>query len=154
MAHFFTFTPKKKAATDIDFIHLIESTGMKILVATEKPFAKEAVDGIRRIVEDAGYELALLEKYTDKAQLLAAVADVDALIVRSDKVTAEVIGAAKNLKIVVRAGAGYDNVDLAAATARGIVAQPLYARYGFGDTGQDPRHPRLRQCGQTRGAQG
>ena len=64
MAHFFTFTPKKKAATDIDFIHLIESTGMKILVATEKPFAKEAVDGIRRIVEDAGYELALLEKYT------------------------------------------------------------------------------------------
>ena len=75
MAHFFTFTPKKKAATDIDFIHLIESTGMKILVATEKPFAKEAVDGIRRIVEDAGYELALLEKYTDKAQLLAAVAD-------------------------------------------------------------------------------
>ena len=121
MAHFFTFTPKKKAATDIDFIHLIESTGMKILVATEKPFAKEAVDGIRRIVEDAGYELALLEKYTDKAQLLAAVADVDALIVRSDKVTAEVIGAAKNLKIVVRAGAGYDNVDLAAATARGIV---------------------------------
>ena len=108
MAHFFTFTPKKKAATDIDFIHLIESTGMKILVATEKPFAKEAVDGIRRIVEDAGYELALLEKYTDKAQLLAAVADVDALIVRSDKVT-------------VRAGAGYDNVDLAAATARGIV---------------------------------
>ena len=120
MAHFFTFTPKKKAATDIDFIHLIESTGMKILVATEKPFAKEAVDGIRRIVEDAGYELALLEKYTDKAQLLA-VADVDALIVRSDKVTAEVIGAAKNLKIVVRAGAGYDNVDLAAATARGIV---------------------------------
>ena len=94
---------------------------MKILVATEKPFAKEAVDGIRRIVEDAGYELALLEKYTDKAQLLAAVADVDALIVRSDKVTAEVIGAAKNLKIVVRAGAGYDNVDLAAATARGIV---------------------------------
>lgn len=121
MAHFFTFTPKKKAATDIDFIHLIESTGMKILVATEKPFAKEAVDGIRRIVEDAGYELALLEKYTDKAQLLAAVADVDALIVRSDKVTAEVIEAAKNLKIVVRAGAGYDNVDLAAATARGIV---------------------------------
>ena len=112
MAHFFTFTPKKKAATDIDFIHLIESTGMKILVATEKPFAKEAVDGIRRIVEDAGYELALLEKYTDKAQLLAAVADVNALIVRSDKVTAEVIGAAKNLKIVVRAGAGYDNVDL------------------------------------------
>jgi D-3-phosphoglycerate dehydrogenase len=84
---------------------------MKILVATEKPFAKKAVDGIRQIVEGAGYELALLEKYTDKSELLSAVADVDALIIRSDKVTAEVIAAAKNLKIV----------DLAAATARGIV---------------------------------
>ncbi len=94
---------------------------MKVLVATEKPFAKEAVDGIRGIVEGAGYELALLEKYTDKSELLAAVADADALIVRSDKVTAEVIDAAKRLRIVVRAGAGYDNVDLAAATARGIV---------------------------------
>ena len=85
---------------------------MKILVATEKPFAKKAVDGIRKIVEDAGYELALLEKYTDKGQLLEAVADVDARIVRSDKVTAEVIAAAKNLKIVVRAGAGYDNAHI------------------------------------------
>ncbi|OUN78550.1 3-phosphoglycerate dehydrogenase [Alistipes sp. An54] len=94
---------------------------MKILVATEKPFAKKAVDGIREIVEMAGYELALLEKYTDKAQLLEAVATADALIVRSDKVTAEVIAAAPRLQIVVRAGAGYDNVDLAAATARGIV---------------------------------
>lgn len=94
---------------------------MKVLVATEKPFAKKAVDGIREIVEQAGYELALLEKYTDKAQLLEAVADADALIIRSDKVTAEVIAAAKNLRIVVRAGAGYDNVDLAAATERGIV---------------------------------
>lgn len=94
---------------------------MKILVATEKPFAKKAVDGIREIVEKAGYTLALLEKYTDKGQLLEAVADVDALIVRSDKVTAEVIAAAKNLRIVVRAGAGYDNIDLAAATERGIV---------------------------------
>ncbi len=94
---------------------------MKILVATEKPFAKKAVDGIREIVEMAGYELALLEKYTDKAQLLEAVATADALIVRSDKVTSEVIAAAKNLRIVVRAGAGYDNVDLAAATERGIV---------------------------------
>ena len=94
---------------------------MKILVATEKPFAKKAVDGIRSIAEEAGHTLALLEKYTDKAQLLEAVADADALIVRSDKVTAEVIAAARNLKIVVRAGAGYDNVDLAAATARGIV---------------------------------
>ena len=95
---------------------------MKILVATEKPFAAAAVNGIRSIVEGAGHELALLEKYTDKQQLLAAVADVDAMIVRSDKVTAEVVAAAKNLKIVVRAGAGYDNLDLAACSERGIVA--------------------------------
>ena len=94
---------------------------MKILVATEKPFARKAVEGIREIVEGAGFGLALLEKYTDKSELLSAVADADALIIRSDKVTAEVIDAAKNLKIVVRAGAGYDNVDLAAASARGIV---------------------------------
>jgi D-3-phosphoglycerate dehydrogenase len=93
----------------------------KVLVATEKPFAKKAVDGIREVVEKAGYELKMLEKYTDKAQLLEAVADVDALIIRSDKVTAEVLNAAKNLKIVVRAGAGYDNVDLEAATERGVV---------------------------------
>ncbi len=94
---------------------------MKVLVATEKPFAKAAVDGIRAIVEGAGYELALLEKYSDKSELLAAVKDADALIIRSDKVTAEVVAAAPLLKIVVRAGAGYDNVDLAACTARGIV---------------------------------
>lgn len=94
---------------------------MKVLVATEKSFAKKAVEGIREIIERAGFELVLLEKYTDKAQLLAAVADADALIVRSDKVTDEVIAAARNLRIVVRAGAGYDNVDLAAASARGIV---------------------------------
>jgi D-3-phosphoglycerate dehydrogenase len=96
---------------------------MKVLVATEKPFAAVAVEGIREIVEGAGHELALLEKYTDKAQLLEAVADADALIVRSDKVTAEVIAAAKQLKVVVRAGAGYDNLDLAACTERGIVAE-------------------------------
>ena len=95
---------------------------MKILVATEKPFAKAAVDEIREIAVAAGHELALLEKYTDKAQFIEAVADADALIVRSDKVTAEVIAAAPKLKIVVRAGAGYDNLDLAACTARGIVA--------------------------------
>ena len=95
---------------------------MKILVATEKPFAKEAVEGIREIVENAGHELALLEKYTDKAQLLEAVTDVDAMIVRSDKVTAEVIDAAKQLKVVVRAGAGYDNLDLSKCTERNIVA--------------------------------
>lgn len=95
---------------------------MKILVATEKPFAAEAVNGIKAIAQEAGHEVALLEKYTDKAELLKAVADADALIVRSDKVTAEVIAAAPKLKIVVRAGAGYDNLDLEACTARGIVA--------------------------------
>ena len=94
----------------------------KVLIATEKPFSKVAVDGIRAVTDAAGYELSLLEKYTDKQQLLDAVADVDALIVRSDKVDAEVLAAAANLKIVVRAGAGYDNIDLAAATSRGVVA--------------------------------
>lgn len=95
---------------------------MKVLVATEKPFAKAAVDGIREIVEKAGHELALLEKYTDVSEFHAAVADADALIVRSDKVTQQVVDAAKNLKIVVRAGAGFDNLDLAACSARNIVA--------------------------------
>jgi D-3-phosphoglycerate dehydrogenase len=95
---------------------------MKILVATEKPFAKTAVDGIRKIVENSGYELCLLEKYTAESQLLSAVADADALIVRSDKVTKQVIDAAKNLKIVVRAGAGFDNLDLAACTEKNVVA--------------------------------
>ena len=90
---------------------------MKVLVATEKPFAKVAVDGIRKEIEAAGYELALLEKYTDKAQLLDAVKDANAIIIRSDIIDAEVLDAAKELKIVVRAGAGYDNADLAAATA-------------------------------------
>ncbi len=103
----------------VELISLLNN--MKVLVATEKPFARKAVDGIREIVEGAGGELLLLEKYTEKQQLLEAVAEVDALIVRSDKVTAEVIAAARNLKIVVRAGAGYDNVDLAAASERGIV---------------------------------
>ena len=93
----------------------------KVLVATEKPFAAPAVAGIKKIIEGAGFELALLEKYTEKAQLLAAVADVDAIIIRSDKIDAEVLDAAKNLKIVVRAGAGYDNVDLEAATAHKVV---------------------------------
>ena len=92
----------------------------KVLIATEKPFAPAAVAQIRPIIENAGFELALLEKYSDKSELLAAVADADAIIIRSDKVTDEVIAAAKNLKIVVRAGAGYDNVDLAAATAAGV----------------------------------
>lgn len=93
----------------------------KVLVATEKPFAKAAVDGIRSIVEQAGFSLALLEKYTDKAELLKAVADAEAIIVRSDKITAEVVEAAQKLKIVVRAGAGYDNIDLDACSAKGVV---------------------------------
>lgn len=93
---------------------------MKVLVATDKPFAQVAVDGIRKEIENAGYTLALLEKYGEKARLLEAVADADALIIRSDVVDAEVLDAAKQLKIVVRAGAGYDNVDLAAATAHGV----------------------------------
>ncbi|OUO50905.1 3-phosphoglycerate dehydrogenase [Parabacteroides sp. An277] len=92
----------------------------RILVATEKPFAAIAVKGIREVVEQAGDELILLEKYTEKSQLLDAVKDVDAVIIRSDKVDAEVLDAAKQLKIVVRAGAGYDNVDLDAATAHGV----------------------------------
>ena len=94
----------------------------KVLVATEKPFAKVAVEGIRNIVEKAGYQLVLLENYTDVNDFYKVVSDVDALIVRSDKVTKEVVDAAKNLKIVVRAGAGYDNLDLPACTAKNIVA--------------------------------
>ena len=94
---------------------------MKVLIATEKPFAPVAVKGIQDIFQTVGYEVALLEKYTEKTELLEAVADVNALIIRSDKIDAEVMAAAPELKIVVRAGAGYDNVDLAAATERGIV---------------------------------
>lgn len=95
---------------------------MKILVATEKPFAKEAVDGIREICANQGAELVVLEKYESVDQFYAAVADVDGLIVRSDKVTKEVIDHAKNLKVVVRAGAGFDNLDLAACTEKGVCA--------------------------------
>ena len=94
---------------------------MKILVATEKPFAAAAVNGIREICRAGGHEVVLLEKYTEKGQLLKSVADADALIVRSDKVTREVVDAASRLKIVVRAGAGYDNICLDACTERGIV---------------------------------
>ncbi|MBO7547612.1 MAG: 3-phosphoglycerate dehydrogenase [Bacteroidales bacterium] len=94
---------------------------MKVLLATQKPFAAAAVTGIRNILEGAGHEVVLLEKYAAQEDLVAAVADVEAMIIRSDKVDAAVIAAAPKLRIVVRAGAGYDNVDLAAATARGIV---------------------------------
>lgn len=96
---------------------------MKILVATEKPFAAAAVNGIKNEAQAAGHEVVLLEKYTDKQQLLDAVADVDAMIVRSDKVTPEVLDAAKNLKIVVRAGAGYDSIDTAYAKEKGVVVE-------------------------------
>ena len=96
---------------------------MKVLIATEKPFAPVAVEGIRKETEGAGHELVILEKYTDKAQLLDAVKDVDAMIIRSDKVDAEVLDAAKQLKVVVRAGAGFDNIDLEAATAHNVVAE-------------------------------
>ena len=93
-----------------------------ILIATEKPFAGEAIDKIRKKIENAGgYHLELLEAYSDKSALLKAVENVDALIVRSDKVTAEVIDASKNLKIIVRAGSGFDNIDLDKASEKGIV---------------------------------
>ncbi len=94
----------------------------KVLVATVKPFIPDAVEGIKKIVSEAGYEFSLLEKYADQAELIAAVADVDAMIIRSDKATREVIQAGKNLKVIVRAGSGYDNIDLEAASEKGIVA--------------------------------
>lgn len=96
---------------------------MKILVATEKPFAATAVNGIKNEAQAAGHEVVMLEKYTDKQQLLDAVADADAMIVRSDKVTPEVFDAAKNLKIVVRAGAGYDSIDTEYAKTKGVVVE-------------------------------
>ncbi len=120
MDYWFGNPKREEKRTAVFYTTLVNS--MKVLIATEKPFAKVAVDGIREVVEKAGYTLALLEKYTEKQQLLDAVADADALIVRSDIVDAEVLDAAKQLKIVVRAGAGYDNLDLAAATAHNVVA--------------------------------
>ena len=95
---------------------------MKILIATEKPFAAAAVKAMEEIITGANIEVVKLEKYTEKQQLLNAVADVEGMIIRSDKVDAEVLDAAKNLRVVVRAGAGYDNIDLAAATAHNVVA--------------------------------
>lgn len=96
---------------------------MEVLIATEKPFAKVAVDGIKDILTAAGFDVKLLEKYTSHSELISAVATADALIVRSDKISADVFNAAKNLKIVVRAGAGYDNIDLEAATKSGVVVE-------------------------------
>ena len=95
---------------------------MKALVATQKPFAAKAVEGIKAIFKAAEIETVMLEKYVSEAELIESVANVDALIVRSDKVTKAVLDAAKNLKIVVRAGAGYDNLDLEACTAHNVVA--------------------------------
>lgn len=92
----------------------------KVLIATEKPFAASAVQGIKSILDTEGFETVLLEKYTEKGQLLQAVTDVDAIIIRSDVIDKEVFDAAKNLKIVVRAGAGYDNVDLTEATSHNV----------------------------------
>lgn len=94
---------------------------MKVLLATQKPFAAKAVEGIESILKEAGHNLKKLEKYESQEDLIAAAADAEAMIIRSDKVTPEVLEAAKKLKIVVRAGAGFDNVDLAAATAHGVV---------------------------------
>ena len=119
MATIIPYTFERKREQTIYFTSFIK--GMKVLIATEKPFAKRAVDGIKEILAAADYEVVLLEKYSDKGQLLEAVADVDALIVRSDKVTAEVLEAAHNLKIVVRAGAGFDNVDCEEAKRRDVV---------------------------------
>lgn len=119
MATIVPYTFEKKEEKTLYFTSFTK--GMKVLIATEKPFAAKAVQGIVDILEGAGHRVVRLEKYTDKSQLLEAVADVDALIVRSDKITADVMAAAPNLKIVVRAGAGFDNVDCAEAKARGIV---------------------------------
>ena len=113
------YTFEKKEEKTVYFTSLLK--GMKVLIATEKPFAQKAVNGITEILHAAEYEVVRLEKYTDKGALLEAVKDVDALIIRSDKVTAEVLEAAKNLKIVVRAGAGFDNVDCEEAKKRGVV---------------------------------
>ena len=93
---------------------------IKVLIATDKPFAPIAVKGIRKVVDDAGFELALLEGYTSQDDFIKAIADVDAVIVRSDKTDKPVIDAGNNLKIIVRAGAGYDNIDLVAASAKGV----------------------------------
>ena len=96
---------------------------MKVLIATAKPFAAEAVQGIKKEFEGTGHEVVLLEKYETNEQLLDAVKDVDAMIVRSDKITAEVLDAAKNLKIVVRAGAGFDSIDCQYAKEKNVVVE-------------------------------
>ncbi len=116
--HIYRIPEREVELPRVQFTTLVNN--MKVLVATEKPFATIAVEGIRKAIAEAGYELALLEKYTDKSQLLEAITDANALIVRSDIIDEEVFAAAPNLKIVVRAGAGFDNIDLAAATAHNV----------------------------------
>ena len=120
MTRIIPYTIEPKIEEKTVFFSSLNLEKMKVLIATDKPFAPVAVDGIRKVVEAAGMELFLLEKYTEKSQLLDAVSDVDAIIIRSDIVDNEVFNAAERLKIVVRAGAGYDNVDLEAATAHDV----------------------------------
>lgn len=93
----------------------------RVLIATDKSFAPVATKKIGKVFKKAGYNVELLENYTSKAELLTAVKNAEALIVRSDIVDAAVLEAAQELKIVVRAGAGYDNIDLRAATKQGVV---------------------------------
>ncbi len=96
---------------------------MKVLVATEKPFAPAAINGIKGTLEEAGHDVTLLEKYTDHEDLLHAIEETEALIVRSDKITRDVLDHAPKMKIIVRAGAGYDNIDIAYAKQKGIVVE-------------------------------
>lgn len=96
---------------------------MKVLIATEKPFAKEALEAIKKEIVDGGHSVEVLEKYTEKSELLSAVAQANAVIIRSDIVDKEVLDAAKELKIVVRAGAGYDNVDIQSAKEHQVVVE-------------------------------
>ena len=96
---------------------------MKVLIATEKPFAKEALEAIKKEIVDGGHSVEVLEKYTEKSELLSAVAQANAVIIRSDIVDKDVLDAAKELKIVVRAGAGYDNVDIQSAKEHQVVVE-------------------------------
>lgn len=94
----------------------------KVLIATEKPFAAEAAQKIKMELENAKYEHSFLENYTDVKQLHEALADAEAVIIRSDIIDEAALAAAPKLKLVVRAGAGYDNIDLKAATAHNVIA--------------------------------
>lgn len=93
----------------------------KVLIATQKPFAEAAINQILMVLKQADFEIEFLERYSDKSELLRSIADADAIIIRSDVIDKDVFDAANKLKIVVRAGAGYDNVDLNVATEKGVV---------------------------------